>query len=170
MAENENDIENGASYEVLPPDFFIQEKIGTSAQRLIGADQLKIAEKCMQALKPTIINALNVMLHDISTLARVRPRGVAPQIWRKAHEIRGMAGSANRKLLGRFGDLICNYLNDADENFRPNAALITDLSVAANIAMSETADNDTELATLFEECRVAVEVQKNREGRGGEIL
>lgn len=168
MAKNENDIETSTSFEVLPPNFFIQEKIGSSAQNLIGNEQLKIAEKCMLVLKPTIINALNVMLHDISTLARVRPRGVAPQIWRKAHEIRGMAGSINRKLLGRFGDLICKYLNDTDENFRPSATLITDLSVAANIAMSETADNDAELATLLEECKLAVEVQKAREGRSAE--
>jgi hypothetical protein len=168
MANNEIDNDKGAFGEVLPPDFFIQEKIGTSAQALITAERIKSAEKCIQGLKPTILHALDVMLHDIATLSRVRPRGVAPQIWRKAHEIRGIAGTANRNTLGKFCNLICFYLNNTDENFRPSADLITDLSVAANYAMSETADTDQDIAALFEVCKIAVEKQKSREGRHGE--
>ena len=152
--------------QIIPADFMLRDKIGGSFAKIVTADKIKIAEEALMMMQADILNAIKPMLNEIAGLARVRSRDSVAKIWKHAHEIRGLAGSAQRKSLGEICNIICHYLNDIEtEDFRPDANLITVLSVSASHAAREDADIDPETEIMVEECRNAVMVQKQREGR-----
>ena len=159
------DDESETEVEITPPDLTIQNKIGHSASTALGRNEVKRATQFLESMKSTLLASVNPYLNDIVTLTRARPQGFSKTIWQKAHEIRGIAGSAGRVSLGKFCNLICHYLEEDDETFVPNVGLISDLAVAAKFSMSDSADDDPSVMNLLNECETAIRVQMKREGR-----
>ncbi len=154
------------SFDIVPPSFLLQRKIGGKAARLITPDAAARSQAFIDELRPPIQKAVTQMLEEIARAARVRGIGSRDLIWTKAHEIRGLAGSVKRKQLGIISDILCHYLNDAPSEFIPDANLITTITVAALHTLREGADDDLMVETLVSDCSKAAIVQRGRENRG----
>ncbi len=155
-----------SSYDIFPPSFLLQRKIGGKAARLITPDAAAKSQANVDALRPPIQRAITLMLEEIAYASRVRGKGSRDLIWAKAHEIRGLAGSAKRVKLGQISDILCHYLNDAPSDFIPDPNMITTISVAALHTLRENADSDILVETLVNDCARAAAAQRKREGRG----
>lgn len=165
MRENIESLPN--VFDILPPSFLLQRKIGGKAARLITPEAAAKSQAYVDELRPPVQKAITQMLEEIARAARVRGVGSRDIIWAKAHEIRGLAGTVKRKQLGRISDILCHYLNSTPLEFIPDPNLITTITVAALHTLRENADDDAMVETLVSDCAKAAIVQRNREGRGG---
>lgn len=164
---SEDTINPQSVFDIIPPSFILQRKIGGKASRLITPDAAAKSQAYVDELRPPIQKAITLMLEEIARAARVRGVGSMDLIWAKAHEIRGLAGSVKRVQLGRISDILCHYLNNAPTGFLPDPNLITTVTVAALHTLRENADADVLVETLVNDCAKAASVQRRREGRGG---
>lgn len=151
---------------ILPPNTALQRKVGGSAGKLLSPDKVRRAEKELalvsaDTVRPNVIERLN----RIQELASKRNGDAFDQIWTHAHEIRGMAGTADMKGLGKAANLLCRYLDDSPAGFMPDANVVTSLVVTGLQAVREGADEDSLMEILLKDCAKAVEVQRKREGR-----
>ncbi len=115
---------------------------------------------------------LGERLTEIETLARAREGGSIAGIYAAAHEIRGLAGTFQMEELGSAANLLCQYLDGASAEHRMDPNLITSITVTARHCMAQAelarkgGKPDRELmAELLSECRQAVGVVRQREGR-----
>lgn len=152
--------------DIIPPSYILQRKVGGSAARLITPSTVSKAQANVDALRPPIQKEVARLLEEIARAARVRDKGARNIIWTRAHEIRGLAGSAKRARLGEVSNILCHYLNDTKEDFIPDANLITTITVAALHTLKEGSDDDLLVEVLVRDCHVAAGIQKRREGRG----
>ncbi len=152
--------------EIIPPSFMLQKKVGGSAARLITPEAVARAQDNVDLLRPPIQREVARLLEEIARAARVRDIGARDFIWSRAHEIRGLAGSAKRIRLGQISNILCHYLNDTQIGFKPDANLITKISVAALHTLHDNSDEDAAVAQLVDDCSTAASRQKIREGRG----
>jgi hypothetical protein len=152
--------------EIIPPSFVLQRKVGGSAARLITPDAVSKAQSNVDSLRPPIQKEVARLLEEIARAARVRDKSARDIIWSRAHEIRGLAGSAKRAKLGQISNILCQYLNDSDGDFKPDPNLITTITVAALHTLREGSDDDKLVEILVNDCARAAQRQKVRENRG----
>ncbi len=151
--------------EIIEPSYVLQRKMGGSAARLLTPAKVKKAEAAVAELVPPLRFEVERLLGEIAALTKKCKPGCSPKIWALAHEIRGLAGSADYVQLGKVCDLLCLYIEEKDMNFIPNENMISTINVTANFTLNEGADSDPIVEKLIEDCRRAVVVQRRREGR-----
>lgn len=152
--------------ELIPQSFLLQRKVGGSAARLITPSIVSKAQSNVDALRPPLQKEVARLLEEIARAARIRDKAARNIIWTRAHEIRGLAGSAKRKKLGEVSNILCQYLNETEKDFIPDANLITTITVAALHTLKEGSDEDELVNALVIDCHLAAAVQRKREGRG----
>lgn len=151
--------------EIIEPSYALQRKMGGSAAKLFTPQKVKKAEAAILAVVPPLRTEVERLLSEISALTKKCKAGCSPKIWSLAHEIRGLAGSADYKQLGRVCDLLCLYIEEKDEEFIPNDTMISTINVTANYTLNDGADSDPVVTILIDDCRRAVVAQRRREGR-----
>ena len=152
--------------QVTAPSFALQRKMGGPAARLLTPDRVKKAENAVERLVPPLVDVVTALLKQMEANVRARPAGLRDLLFRDAHELRGLAGTAKRQRLGLAANLICRYLEDTDAGFQPDPALLSTITVVAMHACAESADSDPMIQTLLNDAARAVAVQRRREGRG----
>jgi HPt (histidine-containing phosphotransfer) domain-containing protein len=150
---------------VLPPSFMLQRKVGGPAGRLLTPSMIAKAEKSLEERLPEIRDDIRQRLRDLEDLARLRPPGAAKAIWVHAHELRGIAGTARLRAVGKTAHQLCRYLQGIADDFEPDPNLIATVTVTALHALRDNADADPMMETLVADCALAVDAQRRREGR-----
>lgn len=151
--------------QITAPSFALQRKVGGPAARLLTPERVKKAEGAVEKLVPPLVEVVTELLKQMENNVRARPPGLRDALFRDAHELRGLAGSAKRQRLGLAANLICRYLEDTDADFQPDPALLSTITVVAMHACTEAADADPMIQTLLHDAAKAVVVQRRREGR-----
>lgn len=151
--------------QISAPSFALQRKVGGPAARLLTPQRVKKAEAEVEKLVPPLVEVVTALLKQMEANVRTRPQGVRDALFRDAHELRGLAGTAKRQRLGLAANLICRYLEDTDTDFEPDPTLLSTITVVAMHACTETADNDPMIHTLLHDAAKAVVAQRRREGR-----
>lgn len=151
---------------ITAPSFALQRKVGGPAARILTPERVKKAEGAVEKLVPPLVDVVTALLKQMEANVRSRPKGQREALFRDAHELRGLAGTAKRQRLGLAANLICRYLEDTDDDFQPDPALLSTITVVAMHACTETADSDPMIQTLLHDAAKAVVVQRRREGRG----
>ena len=151
--------------EIIEPSYTLQRKMGGSAAKLLTPAKVKKAEAAVEELVPPLRFEVERLLGEIEALTKNCKFGCSPKIWALAHEIRGLAGSANYIQLGKVCDLLCLYIEEKDETFIPNETMISTINVTANYTMNDGADSDPVVSILIEDCRKAIVAQRRREKR-----
>lgn len=150
---------------ITAPSFALQRKVGGPAARLLTPERVKKAEGAVEKLVPPLVDVVTALLKQMEANVRARPEGLRDALFRDAHELRGLAGTAKRHRLGLAANLICRYLEDTDAGFQPDPALLSTITVVAMHACTETADTEPMIHTLLHDAAKAVVVQRRREGR-----
>lgn len=150
---------------ITAPSFALQRKVGGPVARILTPERVKKAEGAVEKLVPPLVDLVTLLLKQMEANVRSRPNGLRDALFRDAHELRGLAGSANRQRLGLAANLICRYLEDTPADFQPDPALLSTITVVAMHACTEAADSDPMIQTLLQDAAKAVMVQRQREGR-----
>lgn len=159
--------------EVLAPSGLLQRKFaGNSVRSLLNPATERSALASVETLRENIERVLGERLTEIETLVRAREGGSAAGIYAAAHEIRGLAGTFQMEELGIAANLLCQYLDGAPPDHRMDPDLVTSIAVTARHCMAQAelgrkgGRPDRQLmAELLSECRQAVGVVRQREGR-----
>lgn len=151
--------------EIIPRSYMLQRKIGGKATSFITPEMVHLAEAILEQFMPPLKDEVKTRLKSISKLARHRKENIRDEVWRHAHEVRGIAANAGYVNLGRISDLICEYLNDAPHDFKPDANLLTTVAVAALFTMQNENKDSAIGEELVRDCEIAIGIQMANEGR-----
>lgn len=151
--------------EIIPRSYMLQRKIGGKATSFITPEMVQLAEAILEQFMPPLKDEVKTRLKSISKLARHRKENMRDEVWRHAHEVRGIAANAGYVNLGRISNLICEYLNDAPKDFKPDANLLTTVAVAALFTMQNENKDSTIGEELVRDCEIAIGIQMANEGR-----
>jgi hypothetical protein len=149
----------------LAPLSSAQKRIGGKIGNLLTPANFKRAQAALDAQIPEIRAAVEALVRDLEDAVRQRQAGARDLIWDRAHDIRGLAGTAEKKSLGQAANLMCTYLHGTDSKFEPDPNLVSTIAVVALEASREGADEDQMVKMLLNETHEAVTVQRRREGR-----
>ncbi len=151
--------------EIVPPNFWLQKKLGGSASRVLSPIAFARAQKALEAAIPPLIDEVKRLMGELEHAVRVRDSNARDVIWNNAHELRGLSGTAGKKSLGQAANLMCRYLNGTDSSFQADPTVLSTIAIVAMQALKEGADNDPMVAMLLKDSAKAVAVQRLREGR-----
>lgn len=151
--------------EIIPRSFMLQRKIGGKATSFITPELVMLAEAILDQFMPPLQDEVKTRLKSISKLARDRDENIRDEVWRHAHEVRGIAANAGYVNLGLIANLICKYLDGAPSEFKPDANLLTTVSVAALFTMQNENKDSALVEELVRDCEIAIGVQMASEGR-----
>lgn len=152
--------------QIVEPNYFLQRKLGGPAGRMINPLSIKRAEVALLLAVPPIDEEVRRLLQEL-TLAITTGEGISRTlIWGYAHEIRGIADTADRVRLGEAADIMCRYLHGTDPTFSPDPAVLSTIATVATLALRDGADSDPMVAQLLADSTRAVDSQRHREGRG----
>jgi hypothetical protein len=164
-------LNNSDDVHIIQPSFTLQRKVGGSATRLLNPTALKRAEVALEAVIPPLNQEVERLLRELELAVGKDGKGASivsarDVIWKNAHEIRGLAGTAGKKSLGLAADIICRYLNGTANDFTADPTVLSTICVVATQALKDGADEDPMVTMLLTNSARAVVVQRNREGRG----
>jgi chemotaxis protein histidine kinase CheA len=153
------------THKILPADFRLQAKIGGPAVTFMGPGVYQKAQSALEAVLPELTTEVERLMNALALAVRHREDNTRDAIWKIAHDLRGLAGTAQRESLGVAADLICRYLDGTDEAFKADPSVLSTIAVVALQAVKEGADRDPMINMLLTDCAQAVTVQRRREGR-----
>jgi len=151
--------------EIIPRSFLLQRKIGGKAASFITPEMVQIAEEILETFKAPLKDEVKSRLKSISKLARHRKDNIRDEVWRHAHEVRGIAANAGYVSLGKIANLICNYLDGTPSEFKPDPNLLTTVAVASLFTMQNEGKISEVGEELVRDCEIAINLQMANEGR-----
>lgn len=134
---------------------------GGAESRLLSQDVLAAADAGISALAD---EALVDIAARVEALCAPEIRGDAAELFRLAHDIRGVAGTFGFVGVGSAADALCDYLDPSRGGQGVNVALIDLLTAAIAGALKNPRDQLVD--DVAEACRSAVAASLAREGRG----
>jgi hypothetical protein len=152
--------------EIIPPNYFLQRKLGGPAGRVINPLSIKRAEAALADAIPPIDVEIDRLLATLRMAINAKGGCVRADIWQSAYELHGIAGTAAKRCLGEAADIVCRYLHGTAEDFRPDRSVLSTIATVALLAMRDGADDDPMVHKLLADGMRAVDVQRRREGRG----
>jgi hypothetical protein len=154
------------SVEIMEPSFVLQQRLGRSARQLISPKVLENAQKALMAAIPPLDDEVSRLMKELQEAVSRNDANARDVIWKNAHEIRGLAGTAGKKSLGKAANLMCSYLNGSEKDFKADPMVLSAIAIVAVHAVKEGADENPMIKMLLTDCARAVIAQRAREGRG----
>lgn len=148
-----------------PPS--LRQKVGGSAGALVTDDVRRKAHANLQTLSGQAQETLTLRVCEMMQCVVERPQDLAQQLFRRAHDIRGVSGTFGLAALGEIADAICLYLDDLPSDREANFGLVNNLVRALQLALDPS--RSSELARASAECRAAVRLVRVKEGRAPEL-
>ena len=156
-----------ASKPAKPATTDLRAKVGGSAGALITEQVRRQAHANLQTLSASARETLTERVGAMMDCMAEHPADVSLQLFRHAHDIRGVAGTFGLTALGEIADAICLYLDDLLPNRLANRTLLETLVRALHLAL--TSHDHIQLERASAECRAAVRLLRTREGRTPEL-
>jgi hypothetical protein len=150
---------------IIQPSFALQRKLGGAAGRVLSPLAVKRAETALEMVIPPVSDEVMRLLSELEDAVGQNQAGSRDVIWKNAHEMRGLAGTAGKRSLGLAADAMCRYLNGSDANFKADRNVLATIATVAKQALKDGADEDPMVKMLLIDCSRAVTVQRKREGR-----
>jgi hypothetical protein len=151
---------------IIEPNFFLQRKLGGPAGRMINPLSISRAEAALKLAMPPVEEEVRRLLGELQHCIVAKSHHARATIWNHAHEIRGLAGTASKVCLGEAADIMCRYLNGTGSAFMPDEAVLSTIATVALLAVRDGADEDPMVKKLLADSVLAVDAQRQREGRG----
>lgn len=151
--------------EFFAPSFNLQRKLGGSAMQLLTPEKLKSAEARLATLVPPLDQEVKRMFAKIGNEISKTSGVNYNDIWQLAHNLRGFAANAGRRDLGEICNLLCLYLEGAENGFIADTKMVSTINITAEFTLSENNQDAETMDALIKNCRKAVIAQRKREGR-----